>query len=374
MMEATITGQWADPRTGQHTAAEAISERVLAAVAVGVLQPGEQLPAERDLAEMLGVSRTTIRQALARLAALGIIESRRGRAGGTFVADRGAVDAGTTQRILEPIRLEIQSLHDYRALIQELIARTAAARHDATYDATIRRALAAYIEADGAGPSRLADRALHDAIAAAAGNEHLAQLGRDLASKVNLGFASEPYSEQLRATARQQHQALVEAVLAGDSERAGRLAGEHFRLTSGRAWGVLPAYYHSGWGFGASSRTAGGVRPRGDREDRAGLHTTVEDHISGSTGNTQSPRPDLPSDELDPQTFSRTTVVSPSGRAPARLVELPSRNAKKVRSTSADTRGLSRQRARAAARNPSSSFCVRSSSHAGSKTLSAWPM
>lgn len=304
MMEATITGQWADPRTGQHTAAEAISERVLAAVAVGVLQPGEQLPAERDLAEMLGVSRTTIRQALARLAALGIIESRRGRAGGTFVADRGAVDAGTTQRILEPIRLEIQSLHDYRALIQELIARTAAARHDATYDATIRRALAAYIEADGAGPSRLADRALHDAIAAAAGNEHLAQLGRDLASKVNLGFASEPYSEQLRATARQQHQALVEAVLAGDSERAGRLAGEHFRLTSGRAWGVLPAYYHSGWSFGASSRTAGGgVRPRGDREDRAGLHTTVEDHISGSTGNTQSPRPDLPSDELDPKPF-----------------------------------------------------------------------
>lgn len=234
-----MLGQWADPRTGQLTAAEAISERVLAAVAVGVLQPGEQLPAERELAEMLGVSRTTIRQALARLAALGIIESRRGRAGGTFVADRGAVDTGTTQRILERIRLEIQSLHDYRALIQELIARTAATRHDATDDATIKRALAAYVEADGAAASRFADRALHDAIAAAAGNEHLAQLGRDLASQVNLGFPSEPYSEQLRATARQQHQAIVEAVLAGDPERAGRLAGEHFRLTSGRAWGVL---------------------------------------------------------------------------------------------------------------------------------------
>lgn len=235
---AGAAAAWADPRAGQPTAAEAISERVLAAVAVGVLQPGEQLPAERELAEMLQVSRTTIRQALARLAALGVIESRRGRAGGTFVADRSAVDAGTTQRILEPIRREIQSLHDYRALIQELIARTAAVRHNAAHDAAIRRALAAYTEADGAAASRLADRALHDAIAAAAGNKHLAKLGRDLASRVNLGFPSEPYSEQLRAIARRQHQALVEAVLAGDPERAGRLAGEHFRLTSGRAWGV----------------------------------------------------------------------------------------------------------------------------------------
>jgi GntR family transcriptional repressor for pyruvate dehydrogenase complex len=226
----------------QLTAAESISERILAAVAVGVLQPGEQLPAERELAEMLGVSRTTIRQALARLAALSIIESRRGRAGGTFVADRGAVDAGTTQRILEPIRREIQSLHDYRALIQELIARTAAVRHDARHDADIKRALAAYTEADDVAASRLADRALHDAIAAAAGNEHLAKLGRELASRVNLGFSSEPYSERLRETARAQHRALVEAVLAGDPELAGRLAGEHFRLTSGRAWGVLRPY------------------------------------------------------------------------------------------------------------------------------------
>jgi len=229
---------WADPRARQRTTAETISDRILAAVAVGVLQPGEQLPAERELAETLGVSRTTIRQALARLAALGIIESRRGRAGGTFVANRGAVDTGTTQRILEPIRLEIQSLHDYRALIQELITRTAAARHNAAHDTAIKQALAAYLEADGAAASRLADRGLHDAIATAAGNEHLAKLGRDLASRVNLGFSSEPYSERLRATARQQHQAIVGAVLAGDPELAGRLAGEHFRLTSGRAWGV----------------------------------------------------------------------------------------------------------------------------------------
>lgn len=236
MTETTMMA-WASAR--QRTTAEAISDRILAAVAVGVLQPGEQLPSERELAEILTVSRTTIRQALARLAALGIIESRRGRAGGTFVADRGAVDASTTRRVLEPIRREMESLHDYRALIQESLTRTAAIRHDASHDAAISAALAAYIAADGVTASRLADRALHDAIAAAAGNEHLADLARELSSRVNLGFAAEPYSAELRETARQQHRAIVDAVLAGEPERAGRLADEHFRLTSGRAWGVL---------------------------------------------------------------------------------------------------------------------------------------
>jgi DNA-binding FadR family transcriptional regulator len=256
MIETTMTDElvWSGSRTRQRTTSEAISDRILAAVAVGVLQPGEQLPAERELAEMLEVSRTTIRQALARLAALGIIESRRGRAGGTFVADRGAVDIGTTRRVLEPIRREMESLHDYRALVQETIARTAAVRHGSGHDAVITAALAAYTDADGVTASRLADRALHDAIAAAAGNEHLALLARELSSRVNLGFAAEPYSAQLRETARQQHQAIVDAVLAGDHERAGRLAGEHFRLTSGRAWGVL------------APSVTGGVRERG-RDD-----------------------------------------------------------------------------------------------------------
>jgi DNA-binding FadR family transcriptional regulator len=227
-----------DPRIGQRTAPERIADRLLAAVAVGVLQPGEQLPSERDLADTLGVSRTTIRQALARLAALGIIQARRGRSGGTFVADLPP-DAATTHRILEPIRREVYSLHDYRALIQELIARTAATRRDEQDDAAITRALAAYQTAEGASASRIADRALHDAIAQAAGNEHLAQLARDLAGRVNLGFAAEPYSAELRDTARSQHHDLVRAVLAGDADRAGRLAGEHFRLTTGRAWGVF---------------------------------------------------------------------------------------------------------------------------------------
>ena len=61
-------------------------ERLLQAIRLGVARPGERLPAERDLAVRLGVSRVTLREAIRALADAGYVESRRGRYGGTFVA------------------------------------------------------------------------------------------------------------------------------------------------------------------------------------------------------------------------------------------------------------------------------------------------
>lgn len=246
-MEAVLIqadeGRLAGRGTGSarpQTAPEQIADRILAAVAVGVLQPGERLPGERELAGMLAVSRTTVRQALARLAALGITESRRGRGGGTFVNLLHPSSAATQAalRVLEPVRREFEALLDYRALIEQLIASTAARRHGPGDDEAMRAALAAYRAARTASGSREADRALHDAVARAAGNPHLAQLARDLVARVNLGFSAEPYSEELRRTALRQHSELVEAIIAGEPERAAALAGRHFQLTTGQAWRV----------------------------------------------------------------------------------------------------------------------------------------
>ncbi|MCA1655654.1 MAG: GntR family transcriptional regulator, partial [Pseudonocardiaceae bacterium] len=61
-------------------------ERLLQAIRLGVAGPGERLPAERDLAARLGVSRVTLRDAIRAIADAGYVESRRGRYGGTFVA------------------------------------------------------------------------------------------------------------------------------------------------------------------------------------------------------------------------------------------------------------------------------------------------
>ena len=61
-------------------------ERIGRAIKIGLLRPGERLPSERDLAELLALSRSTVREALRVLAEAGYLEARRGRGGGTFVA------------------------------------------------------------------------------------------------------------------------------------------------------------------------------------------------------------------------------------------------------------------------------------------------
>src|SRR5277367_4751564 len=72
------------------TAGERIAERIVTAIALGEFVPEQRLPTERELATMLEVSRTTVREALQRLQASGYVRTRRGRGGGTFIAaDRG---------------------------------------------------------------------------------------------------------------------------------------------------------------------------------------------------------------------------------------------------------------------------------------------
>src|SRR6202008_3953705 len=75
------------PVRGQ-TAFEETLERLGTAIKLGLLAPGTPLPAERELCEQLGVSRSTLRQALTALVQSGHLHAVRGRGGGTFVSDR----------------------------------------------------------------------------------------------------------------------------------------------------------------------------------------------------------------------------------------------------------------------------------------------
>ena len=219
-------------------AAERIRRQLLDQIHGGLVTPGQRLGAERDLAQELGVSRSTVRQALSRLSALGVTESRRGRNGGTFTVqwEPTADSTRAVFRTLEPIRRELETLFDFRSLLEQLIASTAARRHTPEDDEAMRRALANYRAAGTAGESREADRALHGAVAAAARNRHLTQLAQDMVSRVNLGFTTEPYSQELHETALHQHTELVNAITSGDAELAAALAGEHFQMTTGDAW------------------------------------------------------------------------------------------------------------------------------------------
>jgi GntR family transcriptional regulator, transcriptional repressor for pyruvate dehydrogenase complex len=214
------------------TAGERIAERIVTAIALGEFVPEQRLPTERDLAVMLEVSRTTVREALQRLQAAGYVTTRRGRAGGTFVSTGTGLDADAMiRRTLEPAWAELTEILDFRSLIEQTIARTAAQRRDDQDVAVIRAAVHGYVQAADREASRLADYAVHQAIAKATHNARLVALSASIRREVSLGFDAEPYSPQVRDRAVHQHPALADAVVAGDADRAAALAAEHFSLT-----------------------------------------------------------------------------------------------------------------------------------------------
>jgi GntR family transcriptional regulator len=84
-----------------------VRQRIIAMVECGALKPGERVGAERDLAERLGVSRSTLRQALASLESAGVLRRVPGRSGGIFVAP-GKVDRDLSRIVGVPTLLRDQ--------------------------------------------------------------------------------------------------------------------------------------------------------------------------------------------------------------------------------------------------------------------------
>src|SRR5215467_14420985 len=156
MTAASAVGAVLSPIT-QQTAGERIAERFVTAIALGEFVPGQRLPPERELAAMLEVSRTTVREALQRLQAAGYVTARRGRGGGTFVqTDHGPGSEEMIRRTLVPAWAQLTELLDFRQLVEQLIARTAAVRRDDADITAIRDAVAMYSSAADRNASRLA--------------------------------------------------------------------------------------------------------------------------------------------------------------------------------------------------------------------------
>lgn len=212
---------------------EDLADRLITAIAIGAYSPGEQLPPERELAESLQVSRETLRQALRQVAELGLIEQRRGRGGGTFVASASweEVAPQSARRTLEEELPRMLDLFDYRCMVEGMIARAASERRTAEDITALNEALTDFMAVDSMIEARALDRRLHGLICHAARNEHLTQLSAHLTVAATLGFGSEPYETEFLERARREHTELVGHVVRGEAEAAGRSAQAHFALT-----------------------------------------------------------------------------------------------------------------------------------------------
>ena len=222
---------WGAPIVTRHIADDVV-DRLVTAVALGLYVTGQQLPTERELATMLGVSRTSVREALRQLTDTGYLEVRRGRNGGYFVlANWGPTSAEHVRRQIIANWSEFEHIFDARTLVEPMIARTAAARRTEADIAAMAMALQAYLDAPDHDASRRADSALHLAIAEATHNPILVAMSVDLRAKITLNLGAEPYTDAVRRTAIGQHTELVAAVTEGRGDEAAAIAATHFTLS-----------------------------------------------------------------------------------------------------------------------------------------------
>jgi DNA-binding FadR family transcriptional regulator len=229
----TAGESWHDPIVTEHIA-DKVVDRLVTAVALGVYVPSQQLPSERELASTLGVSRTTVRDALKRLTETGYLEVRRGRNGGYFVlSDWGPSSAERVRRHLVPNWKSFETMFDARNLIEPLIASTAAERRTDADCIAISDALREYLDAPDHDHSRRADESLHRAIAEASHNSVLVSISVQLRASVSLNLGAEPYTDDVRRKAVEQHQQLAAAVIEGRAADAAAIAAVHFTLSEG---------------------------------------------------------------------------------------------------------------------------------------------
>ena len=213
--------------------ADEVADRVRALMAEQQLKAGMKLPAERQLAVQLGVSRNSLREALAMLVNEGVLLSRRG--GGTFV--RWQHEAWSEQNIVQPLKTLLNDDPDYsfdileaRHAIEASTAWHAAMR---ATDADKEKIVLCFEASQSDDPdlASQADVRFHLAIAEASHNVVLLQTMRgffELLQSSVMQSRQRMYTQPaIFARLTEQHQALLDAILTGDADAARQAAMQH---------------------------------------------------------------------------------------------------------------------------------------------------
>jgi DNA-binding FadR family transcriptional regulator len=208
--------------------AELVTRRLSDAIVLGLLPDGEQLPSESDLALQLGVSTVTVREALTALRQQDLVETRRGRAGGSFVrVPADPAMAMLRSRLAELSLGDLRDLCDHYAAVSGAAARHAADRASDDDLDRIRGSIDAMDDADEAGARRRAEGQFHVEVAAAAQSARLTREEIRLQTEVGplLWLPSGDASVSRLATV--EHETIAERIAAGDGDAARAAAEAH---------------------------------------------------------------------------------------------------------------------------------------------------
>lgn len=232
------------PIRGGNTFEETV-ERILQTIRLGLIQPSEQLPPERELATMLEISRDTVRDAIASLSDAGYLSIRRGRYGGTFVADTipaGPIVIGRDGDVIERHQFTRDDIDDI--VVLRSVLEPGAAYQAAVSDLTgeLRdRLWSAHRETTAASVDdyRRLDSRLHLMIAELAGSNSLVNQVAQSRVRVNELLDEIPLLPPNIAHSNEQHETIVMAILTGRPDDAAAAMRAHLEGSAALLRGFL---------------------------------------------------------------------------------------------------------------------------------------
>ena len=207
---------------------ELVVEQLRRAIHMGTYAPGEKLPPERELSQLLQVSRLSVREAIRVLEGEGYVETRRGATGGIVVLDRGIEEKRIGPYIREMLP-RIREIFEFRAALEPDAARLAATRRT---DEQLHRLEEAHSHIDESLETRhfrLADSQFHLGIADAAQNSWMREAVERSRSAIWMP-ADQLYDHVFR-TATAHHGQILDAIRARDGDTAAEMMREHLAFT-----------------------------------------------------------------------------------------------------------------------------------------------
>jgi GntR family transcriptional repressor for pyruvate dehydrogenase complex len=209
---------------------ELVTHRLADAITLGLLTDAEQLPSETDLATEFGVSTVTVREALTALRQRGLIETRRGRGGGSFVRSPDPTSDASTGPLHERLRElgpgALRDIGDHYSAIAGAAASLAAERADPDDVARLTNAAGVLAASVTPGERRRADGHFQIEVAAAAQSARLTRAEIELQTEVGALFWLVLADDLSHAHAVTRCRALIAAVSAGERTEARLLAEE----------------------------------------------------------------------------------------------------------------------------------------------------
>jgi DNA-binding FadR family transcriptional regulator len=214
---------------------DVVIQRITESIALGLLSDGEQLPSETELSAQFGVSTVTLREALATLREQGVIETRRGRNGGSFVRAPGEpTKSAQRAKFLQFSVSDLRDAGDELAAISGAAARLAAMRASTDNVERLITLADRLTTVSTAGARVRVDSRFHIEVAVAAASERLTRSEVALQGELGVMLWYTSSEQDLVVTAAKQHRAIALAISREDAAKARLLAEQHVETNTHR--------------------------------------------------------------------------------------------------------------------------------------------